>query len=250
MGLFASLLVATPLFGFALTPPQASLSPAMLFASPAVELAMSQDAGRGSASTANQDAGAEAAAEVEAGSAEEDAYVDALKQRSSIAKAHRILGISTWASMGVTLLLGGIQFHNLYGAFDDQASNPCVTGNAIFGQSQCSGTPWAHLSSVILTSALYTATFTLSLMMPDPDNAGEGDGEFAKNLRMHKVLRWVHFGGMMAQMILGAVVANADSFGLDRANDYGTLQALAAVHMGVGFVTYGALTWAGALMVF
>jgi hypothetical protein len=37
-------------------------------------------------------------------------------------------------------------------------------------------------------------------------------------------------------------------FGLDRANDYGTMQALATVHMATGLVTYGTLTWAGARM--
>jgi hypothetical protein len=45
------------------------------------------------------------------------------------------------------------------------------------------------------------------------------------------------------------VLANG-LLGLDRANNYKTLQALGGVHMGVGLVTWGALTWAGALMVF
>lgn len=100
-----------------------------------------------------------------------------------------------------------------------------------------------------ITTALYATTFTLSLMMPDPDHLSEGKGEFASTLRMHKLLRWVHLGGMIAQALLGIVIANGP-FGLDRANHYSTLQALATVHMGLGLVTWGALTWAGALMVF
>jgi hypothetical protein len=86
--------------------------------------------------------------------------------------------------------------------------------------------------------------------MPDPDDLDEGKGEFAETLRMHKFLRWVHLGGMIAQVVLGVIVANSELIGLDRANDYGTLQALATVHMASGLVTWGALTWAGALMTF
>ena len=85
-------------------------------------------------------------------------------------------------------------------------------------------------------------------MMPDPDG-DEGDSDYAKKLRMHKLLRWVHFGGMIAQSVLGTIIG-IGAFGLDRANDYGTLQALATVHMAIGLVTFGALTWAGALMIF
>jgi hypothetical protein len=148
----------------------------------------------------------------------------------------------------VTLLLGGFQYHNLYGFFASRESTPCVTGDAIFGQESCSGTPWPHLISAGITTALYSSTFALSLMMPDPDDSSEGDSEFASTLRKHKFLRWVHFGGMIAQIAIGAMLAN-DVLGLDRANDYSTLQLLATVHMGIGIITYGALTWAGALMV-
>jgi hypothetical protein len=102
----------------------------------------------------------------------------------------------------------------------------------------------------MITTALYAATFTLSLMMPDPDGLDEGDSDYAKNLRMHKILRWVHFVGMISQLALGVVIANAESFGLDRANDFGTLQALSATHMAIGLVTFGALTWAGAIFTF
>ena len=83
--------------------------------------------------------------------------------------------------------------------------------------------------------------------MPDPDHSDQGDSAFANKLRWHKILRWIHFGGMIAQIVLGIVLANAV---LDRANDYGALQALATVHMGLGILTFGALTAAGALMTF
>jgi hypothetical protein len=53
---------------------------------------------------------------------------------------------------------------------------------------------------------------------------------------------------MISQIALGIVTANV----FDRANpdDFKVAQALGTVHMGIGLVTFGALTWAGALMTF
>jgi hypothetical protein len=179
--------------------------------------------------------------------AEQAEYIAQTKERNSLTKLHRPLGIATWLAMTATVALGTIQYYNLYGFFDDIGSNPCVTGDAIFGQEQCSGPPWPHRIAAWTTGGLYAATFTVSLMMPDPDDLSSGKGEFASTLRLHKLLRWVHFGGMVAQILLGAFVAN--NF-LDRANDYETLQILATAHLATGYITYGALTWAGALMTF
>ena len=174
-------------------------------------------------------------------------YGRMIQERAELAEIHRPLGIATWAAMGITLLLGGIQYHNLYGTFGSLEDTPCVQGDAIFGQGQCSGTPWAHLISSMVTTALYTATFTVATLMPDPGDLDEGDSDYASNLRTHKILRWIHFGGMLAQVALGIIIANSENFGLDRANDFGTLQALSTVHMALGLVTFGAMTWAGAL---
>jgi len=174
-------------------------------------------------------------------------YTEALRRRVSIAKIHRIFGISTWGAMIGTLTLGFIRYHDLYGFFDGQGDNPCVRGTAVF-QDGCADVPLPHLISSIATTALYSTTFTLSLLMPDPDDAAAGDSAFARRMRTHKILRWVHFFGMVSQIALGVVMSNLPPG--TRANDYGMLQALATVHMGVGLVTFGALTWAGALMIF
>jgi hypothetical protein len=191
--------------------------------------------------------GATADADEDAEADWEDDYAAQIKERNALIKIHRPLGIATSAAMTAAVVLGTIQYYNLYGFFDDIGENPCVTGDAIFGQGQCRGTPWPHLLAAGVTTGLYAATFTVSLMMPDPDDLSSGKGEFAQTLRMHKFLRWVHFGGMVLQAVLGIVIAN-DVF--DRANDYDTLQALATVHLASGLVTYGALSWAGALMTF
>ena len=152
--------------------------------------------------------------------------------------------------MTATVVLGYFQYYNLYGMFSGLSNTPCVEGRAIFGQNSCVRQPVPHLVSSIVTTALYSVTFGLSYRMPDPMGLSEGDSEYARNLRRHKRLRWVHLIGMAAQIGLGAIIANADKFGLSRANDYGTLQALSTVHFAIGLVTYAALTWAGVIFLF
>lgn len=175
-------------------------------------------------------------------------YTEEVRRRREIGQVHRALGIATWASMTATVALGLIQYYNLYGFGDGQDTNPCATGRAVFGQEQCYGIPWPHRISAITTSALYSVTFALSLVMPDPNQVSQGRGEFAERLRIHQALRWVHLVGMVAQAVLG-IALTSGAFG-DRANDYGTLQAVAIVHQIVGWTTWGTLTAAGALMIF
>jgi hypothetical protein len=215
---------------------------------PSVLQAAEEEAGEAGAS--EDEASEKSGDGAEAKESGDDAdYAAQIKRRNSLIKVHRPLGLATWGAMTVTIALGFIQYYNLYGFFADQGENPCVKGDAVFGQGQCSGTPWPHAIAAGVTTGLYAATFTVSLMMPDPDDLASGKGEFASTLRMHKLLRWVHFSGMIAQILLGVVIAN-DLFGLDRANDYDTLQTLATVHLATGLITSGARTWAGALMTF
>jgi hypothetical protein len=247
-----ALALATPIYGLALTPP--TIDPVVDLAVPATVVAQFDDMdeglseGEGEEDLFEEGVADDAADEEPSGQEDEDSYAAQMKERNSLIKLHKPLGIATWGAMTVTTVLGFIQYYNLYGFFDDQGSNPCVTGDAIFGQESCSGTPWPHALAAGLTTGLYAATFTVSLMMPDPDDLAGGKGEFAETLRLHKLLRWVHFGGMVAQAVIGIVIAN--DLGLDRANDYDTLQTLATVHMASGLITYGALTWAGAIMTF
>jgi hypothetical protein len=250
----AALLLATPVFGFSLQPP--SIQPIVdpvaygVFAHIGTA-ALLQDA----AQEGTDDASAEAATDEKASAkeadkkAEQDDYNAEVKRRNSLIKIHRPLGMATWAAMTITEVLGFIQYYNKYGFFAGEGDNPCVKGTAVFGQGQCTS-PLIHLTAASVTTALYATTFTVSLMMPDPDDLSNGKGEFADTLRMHKLLRWVHFSGMVTQILLGLVIAHASWVGLNRARDYNTLQTLATVHLATGLVTYGALTWAGALMTF
>jgi hypothetical protein len=262
MSSFAALLLATPMFGLSLQPPSIEpiVSPVAFGIVAGIHaplLLQDEESGEGEGDNAQADEGSNGSAQglpslyktQEGKKAEQDKYREDVKRRNSLAKIHKPLGIATWVAMTITEVFGFIQYYNRYGFFADEGSNPCVKGTAVFGQGQCTN-PIIHATAATVTTALYAATFTVSLMMPDPDDLSNSKGEFADTVRMHKLLRWVHFGGMVAQILLGIVIANGGWVGLNRANDYKTLQTLATVHLATGLVTLGALTWAGALMTF
>ncbi len=256
----AALLLATPLFGFSLTPP--ATDPALapwanlvvgpdagpeLASLPLPMLLLEADAATSTGSTGSDEAGP---VDSEEETAEADRrYTEDTRRRAELGTVHRAFGIATWGAMTITTILGFIQYYNLYGvAGTPREGTPCVTGSAVFGQDQCYGTPWPHLIAAMTTTALYTVTFSLSLLMPDPNNVSEGPGEFAERIRIHEVLRWIHLVGMVAQTVIGVGLANG-AFG-DRANNYNTLEILAGVHQAIGWTTWGVLTAAGAIMIF
>ncbi len=227
-----ALLLATPLFGFSLTLDASVGQPPLVVVNPVSIMAI------------------QVTTELEEAPDPGPTTADLVRQRNRIKKVHKNFGIATWSAMTVAVAAGFIQFYNQYGWWQSQSTNPCVTGDAIFGQRQCSGTPTFHLTFGVITAALYFTTFGLSFAMPDPLGVSEGDSKFARKLRAHKALRWVTFAGMLAQIGLGLVVANPEWFALDRANNYNTLRALSTAHLSVGLATWGALTAQGALMVF
>jgi hypothetical protein len=235
MGTLTALVLATPLFGL-----QLQLDPAVMTPSTSVPVV--------SASLAFEPVPDEA--EGGGGARPGPTTAELMQQRGRLSQIHKWMGVATWVSMTATVVLGYLQYYNLYGVFGSLSDSPCVQGNAVFGQSSCTRQPLPHLISSLMTTALYSVTFGLSLRMPDPMNLSEGESEYAKNLRRHKRLRWVHLAGMVAQMVLGVIIANSDTFGLSRANDYRALQALSTIHFAIGLTTYAAMTWAGVIFLF
>lgn len=251
MGTLTALVLATPIFGLSLTPPTLGALPASAAPMAQYASALSEEEDETgleeAPSESDEEVPDEAAARTVRGpELSKDAYRMQLKKRAKLTSIHRTLGITTWALTGVAVIAGTIQWRNLYRG--SLASNPCVTGDAWLGQKQCSGNPWFHELTSIAAGAAYFSTLTLAMVMPDPDNASKGNSAYAKNLRTHKMLRWVHLTGMVAQMVMGVVLANPRISGLDRSNDYGTLKALSIAHLGIGYVTFGALSWAGYIM--
>jgi len=230
MGTLTALMLTAPLFGMTLHIDASMLEAPAVVVDPGVVLAV------------------QVSTELE--EPKEPTTAELIQKRNKIKKVHKWFGITTWSLMTLSVASGFIQFHNQYGWWKSQATNPCVQGNAIFTQKACSGVPTAHATLIALTSAAYFTTFGLSFAMPDPLGVSEGNSDFARKLRTHKVLRWVTFAGMIAQIGLGIISANSEWFGLDRANDYKALRGLATAHLAVSLVTYGAMTWAGAIMIF
>jgi hypothetical protein len=251
MGPLTALLIATPIFGFALTPPPALPQSAVPLAQ--VDGAWNLDAS-GETEAVGDDAEKPPAFATTTAKAEDKpqldqaTYVKQLRKRAKMAKVHRALGITTWASMAVAVSAGIVQYRNLYGG-GDRDKTPCVTGDAWPNENGCHGAPLGHAIPGFVTGGLYFTTLGLAMFMPDPDHASVGDSKFAKNVRTHKILRWVHLVGMLAQIGIGIAIANP-GLGLERSDpkDYDKLQALARAHLGIGIGTFAALTWAGTIM--
>lgn len=178
----------------------------------------------------------------------DEQYTADVIRRRELGQIHRALGIATWIAMTLNVAIGFMQFHDLYGlGSPGQNGNPCASGNDVW-LGECYGEPYAHIASATTASLLYGATFVLSLAMPDPNGAAEGNGVFAEHLRIHEVLRWIHSIGMLAQIVIGALLSNG-VFG-DRANNYNTLEIVADIHQAIGWTTWGALSAAAAVMLF
>jgi hypothetical protein len=230
MATLTALMLATPLFGLTLHIDPALLDAPALAVDPGSVLAVD-------VSTALEEP-------------KQPTTADLIRKRNKIKKVHKGFGLATWSLMTLSVVSGFIQFHNQYGWWQSQSTNPCVQGTAVFSQKACSGVPVAHVTLIAATSAAYFTTFGLSFAMPDPLKVSEGDSAFARKLRAHKALRWVTLAGMLAQIGLGIVSANGQWFGLDRANDYNALRGIATAHLAVSLMTYGALTGAGVIMLF
>lgn len=167
---------------------------------------------------------------------EHDAELGAqLRARQNMASIHRAFGIATWASMAVTAVFGWIQFADEYGFHGAENETACGNGTAVF-QDFCTGVPWAHAIAGFTTAALYFTTAGLSFAMPAPLEA-------SADVELHKTLRWIHLATMIATATFGIVTANVEA-------DFGTRQALALVHQGLGLTTFGLLTAAAAVIVF
>jgi hypothetical protein len=223
MGSLTALVVAAPLFGLSLSPPD-------------VEAPRSLVPGAAQAA---------ALAATEEAAAEEAVASDSDLMR----RLHMGFGIATWAAMTATVVLGAFQYSDEYGLFVPFDETPCERGDAVFGQWQCA-TPVLHLSLAALTAALYATTFTLSYFVRPRGVEPDRSSRHGRRLRDHRLLRWIHLAGMAGQIVGGVVVANLGAMGVDPEENHRVFQGIATWHLAVGLITWAALTWAGALMLF
>lgn len=178
---------------------------------------------------------------------EEEPSIDLIRQREHMVRIHRPLGIATWGSLLVTEALGtvmAINDHTLFGkgacANLDAMGNPgCVFGD--WGLPG-GGLNALHEVGAFITLSFYTATGIFALGMPDPEHAAVGNDSRANRLRIHRTLAWVHLIGMVVQPILGVIAARPDFIGIAPAARDDFSADLRTIHLGVGYVTFAALT--------
>ena len=130
MGTLTALMLVTPLFGMTLHIDASMLETPAVVVDPGVVLAV------------------EVSTELEEPKGPTTAEL--IQKRNKIKKVHKWFGITTWSLMTLSVVSGFIQFHNQYGWWKSQATNPCVQGNAIFTQKACSGVPTAHATLIAL----------------------------------------------------------------------------------------------------
>ena len=147
-------------------------------------------------------------------------------------------------------ILGAISFHDRYGFAGRYEDTPCAQGNAVWN-GYCEGTVWPHAIAGGITTTLYVTTSMLGMFMPDPLHVSEQPDARGARIRLHTTIRWVTTSLIIAQALLGLFISNADDwFGIERSQEFDTLQALSITHMALGVGAVVSLSAQGAVMIF
>jgi hypothetical protein len=228
MPTLATLLLATPIWGFALQPPTL-LPPTVGAPSFVVEPASLDDAARN-----DLERGLSADAATERRAEDHNLHMMAWTRGMSAAS------IVAFAAAGV---LGWVQLADEYGFHDEYSQTACASGGAVLGYCD-DATPWPHLIAVGATAGLGLTTFVLSTQV-DYERAARRDGDW----RIYEITRWVGLGLFVAQGLGGFLLANAIRFGwADPQADFDTMQGFAVAHMALGTATLGLEVYNTAIM--
>jgi hypothetical protein len=147
------------------------------------------------------------------------------RTRRWMLRTHQVLGITTWASMLATVIVGQLNYNRLYG---DPGPDP---------------NKWQtpHRGLVISTSVLFAATATFAILAPTPHK---------KPLRfdtglVHRIAVIGATLGMVTEGVLGWITTHQ----ADAGNPH-NLRGMALTHQIVGYATLGFLTVAGTVWLF
>lgn len=214
MGPLVALALATPVWGFALTPP-------MLTAPSILPDQVAQLGGMESI---------EAEVEARVLEAQRAEAFDATVMDWTVG-----LQVATTAALAVTGTLGFIQFSDEYGFHERWTQTACATGEAVL--DDCGEeTPWEHALAAGTSALLLTGTIVASAMV-NYDTAVLRDGDW----RVYEVTRWIALGLTGLQALGGFLLANAVDFGwADPQEDFQTLQGFAGAHLALGVTALGA----------
>jgi hypothetical protein len=153
--------------------------------------------------------------------ARDAAFDEAVARRRRLLSAHQAAGLATWGIMGATVVVGQLNYNDLY-------------GNG--GGTQKYRNP--HRALAAATAASYAFTGILALSAPSP---------YPKRLRLdtatiHKASMAATTVGLVSQIALG--IWTRRSLGNVNQPD------LARVHQALGYATFGAMTIGAITLVF
>jgi hypothetical protein len=156
------------------------------------------------------------------GTEQADAAFEArVARRRTLLTAHQASGLATWALMGATVVVGQLNYHDLYGGG---------------GYTQRYRRP--HQALAITTTAAFAFTGLLAALAPVP---------YPKKLRLdtatiHKAAMGLTTLGLGAQIALG-IATHRSPMNADQ-------RRLAQVHQAVGYATFGAMTLGAVTLLF
>jgi len=165
------------------------------------------------------------AAAVGADSAAKSANVsEQSKKRRHRLETHQFLGLTTWAFMAASCIIGQLNYNDLYGGGSGRGSYMMP-----------------HRLLVYSTAGLFTATGIYALLAPQP---------YKKPLKfdtglVHRMAAIGATAGMVAEVVLGFLTART----ADSGNSSG-IKSMAKVHDAIGWTTFGFMTVAGAAWIF
>jgi hypothetical protein len=167
----------------------------------------------------------DAAAAPGADSAAKSATIAELsKKRRHRLETHQFLGLTTWAFMAASCIIGQLNYNDLYGGGSGRGSYMMP-----------------HRLLVYSTTGLFTATGIYALLAPQP---------YKKPLKfdtglVHRIAALGATAGMLTEVVLGFLTART----ADSGNSSG-IKSMAKVHDAIGWTTFGFMTVAGAAWIF
>jgi hypothetical protein len=146
------------------------------------------------------------------------------KTRRHRLTTHQFLGLTTWAFMAASCIIGQLNYNDLYGGGSGRGSYMMP-----------------HRLLVYSTTGLFTATGLYALLAPQP---------YKKPLKfdtglVHRMAAIGATAGMVAEVVLGFLTART----ADSGNSSG-IKSMAKVHDAIGWTTFGFMTVAGTAWIF
>ena len=150
---------------------------------------------------------------------------DRIETRRTMLQTHQILGLSTLALMTTSMVLGQLNYSDVYGAGGGRSGDFLV----------------AHRVATYSSAGAFLATATFSVFAPVPFEKDPG----FDTATAHKIAVIGATAGMLAQVGLGFATARAADAGNAR-----DLKRYAQIHQAIGYSTVGLMAIATSVWIF